>query len=642
MNRGETNIIRKRLLIAFSSIVGLVLMATTVGLVAFDMFGRSVDVATSQTMPQMAATIRLSERAALIAAGAPKIVLARSHKEINAEISQLSIHYHNMRKSLETLAKQNSGQNLDAFEENSMKLWEQTVKIRQLAQTRLDLHQRHIIIIEEIHALQNELEDTLSPVIYGVSSLTRLMGSRTAHQIIRKLKSKSSPTDLEKLKQEISGISEDTLHNLQYAMEIRTSSTQMIGQLNAVGKISDPQLIAPLENSYNQSSRAFNVALQNYLNGPLAERNPILTDNLLNLQKRFHSFLQDEQNFFTIRRLELVSDQRIEEILKQQRLLADLIFILSETTASAVENNIVELQHNLADTLKKSKIALIIVALCSVSVAFFVVYQTHIVLVKHQQDLREAKETAELASRAKSEFLANMSHELRTPLNAILGFSEAIQMKIFDPVKNKDHFYDYIDSIHISGSHLLNVINDVLDVSRIEAGKMELDDEEVDLKELVDASLILVKDRSYQGKVQLTSSVDHPLPKVLADKTRIKQILLNLLSNAIKFTEEGGKVNLKVRYRKKTEKQEDEILIEIEDNGIGMSQEELETALEVFGQVESHLSRSREGSGLGLPLVQSLVQLHGWSFKIETEAGVGTKLSIPISSKRIIHPKSVV
>ena len=235
---------------------------------------------------------------------------------------------------------------------------------------------------------------------------------------------------------------------------------------------------------------------------------------------------------------------------------------------------------------------------------------------------------AELANRAKTDFLANMSHELRTPLNAIIGFSEILGGEHLGPLKNP-RYLEYANDIHSSGLHLLSIINDVLDMSKIEAGKLDILEEDIEVRELLAASVRMVRERARKQDVEVVCAVDGPDNVIFADDRAMKQCLLNLLSNAIKFSENGGRVTVEALVDS-----ESRTVIAVADEGIGMTPEELERALQPFGQAHAATTRTYGGTGLGLPITQGLVEAHGGVMSITSAPGKGTRVSIILPPER--------
>jgi PAS domain S-box-containing protein len=244
----------------------------------------------------------------------------------------------------------------------------------------------------------------------------------------------------------------------------------------------------------------------------------------------------------------------------------------------------------------------------------------------HREHVRSFKD-----SRAKSEFLANMSHELRTPLNAILGFSEVIRSQALGPV-GIAKYVEYADDVHKSGEHLLEIISDILDVARIDAGQIRLAEDIVTVEELIESSVLLILERAEANELDLAINLPPDIPPILCDRRKVKQIIINLLSNAVKFTQRGGSVSVGARI----DDSSGEVVIQVRDDGIGMAVEDIPRVMEPFTQIGSPMTRHHEGTGLGLPLVKKLAELHGGSIDIETAPGKGTTVRVRLPASRVI------
>lgn len=247
-------------------------------------------------------------------------------------------------------------------------------------------------------------------------------------------------------------------------------------------------------------------------------------------------------------------------------------------------------------------------------------FGSNITRQKSSMALNAAKVEAELASKAKSEFIANMSHELRTPLNAIIGFSDMLgTLKITDPEKVNQ----YSGYIHEAAEHLLALINDILDVSKIQAGKLDVSLESVDVSDAINNCQLIIDAKAKEKDITLSFEVATNLPKIHADPLRVKQILINILSNAVKFTTDQGKVDCRA-----VDMGDGYVCISIQDTGQGMSDSELDTALRPFGQVNAGFDKQHEGTGLGLPISNELAQMHNGVLQVQSTKGVGTIVSI--------------
>lgn len=246
----------------------------------------------------------------------------------------------------------------------------------------------------------------------------------------------------------------------------------------------------------------------------------------------------------------------------------------------------------------------------------------------HKIELNTARKEAESANQMKSDFLAQMSHELRTPLNAILGFSDFMLSEPHGPLGHESYL-EYTRDIHGGGQHLLGVINDILDMSKIEAGAVELHEEMLDAEALLDESAKLLRERASKAGVILRAEVQPGLPHLFGDGQLVKRGLLNLLYNAIKFTPSGGQITVRADAAS-----DGAITLTVIDNGVGIAAQNIEHCLTPFGQAENVLRRTHDGTGLGLPMVKSLIELHGGTLDLQSALGEGTKVTLRFPASR--------
>ena len=242
-------------------------------------------------------------------------------------------------------------------------------------------------------------------------------------------------------------------------------------------------------------------------------------------------------------------------------------------------------------------------------------------------EIQDKSRALEAASRHKSEFLANMSHELRTPLNAVIGFSDVLEQRLFGELNERQS--DYVRDIASSGRHLLEVVNEILDLSKVEAGRMELEPSAFALAETIRAALAFVRERAVGHNIEIGASLPSDLGTIVADERKVRQVLLNLLSNAVKFTPDGGTITVHAR------RVGAEVEVSVQDSGIGIAAEDQAKVFDEFQQVGRPSERSREGTGLGLTLAKRFIELHGGRIAVESELGKGTTFTFVIPVGRV-------
>ncbi|MGV8996345.1 MAG: ATP-binding protein [Parvibaculaceae bacterium] len=257
------------------------------------------------------------------------------------------------------------------------------------------------------------------------------------------------------------------------------------------------------------------------------------------------------------------------------------------------------------------------------------------IILARAEELERQRRRAEAASESKTQFLASMSHELRTPLNAIIGFADLMRLQLLGPM-SPPRYLEYAGDIHSSGVHLLSMINELLDMAKIEAGHFDLHEDEVDVAQVGEEVIRMLRQQIEISRVALRVETRAALPNIRADEQQVRRVLLNLLSNAIKFTPAGGRITLAAR-----ENEQGGLELRVIDTGIGIPEDKLEKVLEPFEQVENSFTRTRAGTGLGLPLTKAMVEVHGGSLVISSVLGEGTCVCVTLPPERTIRQKSV-
>ncbi|MCE9649603.1 MAG: CBS domain-containing protein [Parvibaculum sp.] len=257
------------------------------------------------------------------------------------------------------------------------------------------------------------------------------------------------------------------------------------------------------------------------------------------------------------------------------------------------------------------------------------------IVMARAEELERQRRRAEAANESKTQFLAGMSHELRTPLNAIIGFADLMRLQLLGPLE-PPRYLDYVQDIHHSGVHLLRMINELLDMAKIEAGHVDLHEDVIDLREIGAEVLRMLRQSIETARVKLNVVMPSALPLISADEQHVRRVLVNLLSNAIKFTPAGGAITLRAR-----ELDNGGLEFCVCDTGIGIPEDKLDKVLEPFEQVENSFTRTRAGTGLGLPLTKAMVEAHGGTLKLESRFGQGTTVCVSLPAERMIRPESI-
>lgn len=719
----DRNRFKAALYLAFGGIALILIGLAGLSLYMTTQLGRAIEGTTREILPEMLAALRLSERSALLAALAPTLVSARDDEQLQQLAARLDQLLEEIATSIHRLGGR-ADQNMTSLLRGRVTVLAHTLRtLKEANADRLALYHRQNELLAEIRKAHAEFNDTVSPVIYGVTSLNQLLvkgairrqgsaiqkiqenhiqhvqasmalrlwlermrlisafedesarqqwiaplrealvtlqatnglerGEEFTHllalaegffqavasngaieaprqaftagldhylALVKANVSEHLRRELQQGQTALTALIERMMQDLGYALDIRAEGNLLFALLITSAEANDSNSLVILQDRFKRSYETFQTAAQTFQVSELARRNPVLANNVGSVDARLSHFYVEPDGLFTIRQQIVQLEGQIQVWLTDGRHIARALTEQIDSLVSHVQADTEAMRNALA--IQQHKLTWTLMWVCGggLLLAGLIAYRATRILERHERDLRAAKEAADRASLVKSEFLANMSHEIRTPMNGVLGMCGVLEKTTLDTVQQS-----YLRTIQGSAKSLLRIINDILDVSKLESGRLHLELIDFDLREQIEETLGLLAGEAYRKDLELVGLIGDRVPLyVRGDPIRLHQVLTNLLSNALKFTEHG-EVVLEVIVQ-----EGNGICFIVRDTGIGMTETQQTGIFDAFVQADGSTTRKYGGTGLGLTISRQLVELMGGALTVRSAPGQGTEFAFTL------------